>query len=111
MIAIEIGGALFELGEILNGAQRSFRSMNALVEHSPQAYGIDAKPGGLRPDVRRLMKRRIGVKIGMAVEARHAEALVCRLAVLGLIEFLLRERHQQQAQALKLYRREDADHQ
>src|SRR5260370_34258545 len=102
MIAIEIGGTLFELREILNGAQRSFRSMNVLVEHSLQAYGIDAKPGGLRPDVRRLMKRRIGVKIGMAVEARHAEALVFRLAVLGLIEYLLEDRHPQQAQRFKV---------
>jgi hypothetical protein len=51
------------------------------------------------------MKRRIGVKIGMAIETRHAKALVRRFAVLGLVEFLLGERRQQQAQAFQLHRR------
>src|SRR5258708_19849356 len=55
MIAIEIGGALFELGEILNGAQRSFRSMNALVETSPQAYRLIPTPRAPRPVSLRLL--------------------------------------------------------
>ena len=40
-------------------------------------------------------KARVGVEIGVAVEAGHAEALLGDLAVLGLIELLLRERREQ----------------
>ena len=46
----------------------------------------------------------------MAIEAGHAQALVGALAILGLIELLLRERRQQHPQAFDLHRRQDADH-
>src|SRR5216684_1687096 len=82
-----------------------------MVKQSSKNYEIKVKPSEVRADVRRLMKRRIGMKIGVAVEARHAKALVRRLAVLGLIEFLLGERRQQQAHAFELHRREDTHHQ
>src|SRR5579871_299628 len=76
VVAVEIRGTLLELSEILDRTQGSFRSVNSLVEHPSQAHRIKAKTRGLRPDVRRLMKCRIGVEIGVAVEASHAEALI-----------------------------------
>jgi hypothetical protein len=65
----------------------------------------------LRPDVRRLVNGGVGVKIRMAIEARHAETLVRALSIFRLIEFLLRERRQQKTKPLHLHRSNKADHQ
>ncbi|MBV8578962.1 MAG: transposase [Acetobacteraceae bacterium] len=75
-----------------------------------QADGVEAKSSRLGPHVGCLMKAGVGVEIGVAIETGNTEALVLYLAVLGLIELLLRERGQQQPQAFNLYRRDKADH-
>src|SRR3954447_2093337 len=85
--------------------------MDLLIEHAAQAGGVEPETCGLRTNVRGQVKGRIGVEIGMAVEAGHAKALVCALAVLGLIELLLRKGREQKAKALDLDRSENADHQ
>ena len=47
----------------------------------------------------------------MAVETGDVEALIRAFAVLGLIEFFLRERRQQQPQSFELKRRQKSHHQ
>jgi hypothetical protein len=42
-IAVEVGGALLELGEVFNRAQAAFGAMDLLVEHPSQARGIEAQ--------------------------------------------------------------------
>src|SRR3954468_4414233 len=85
--------------------------MDLLIEHAAQAGGVEPEARGLWTNIRGLVKGSIGVEIGVAVEAGHAKALICALAVLGLIELLLRERREQKPKALDLDRSENADHQ
>lgn len=110
MIAVEVCGALLEFGKILDRAQRPFRPMDLLVEQTAQAGRVETEARGLRPDIGRQMKGRVGVEVGMAIEAGYAQALRRHLAVLGLIEFLLWERRQEKPQPLHLNRRDDAVH-
>jgi hypothetical protein len=42
-IAVEVGGALLELGEVFDRAQAAFGAMDLLVEEPPQARGIEAQ--------------------------------------------------------------------
>src|SRR3954451_1605512 len=84
--------------------------MDLLVEQAAQAGRVQAEPGRLRPHVRSEVEGGIGVEVGMAIEAGHARALGCDLAVFRLIEFLLRERCEKQAQAFHLHRRDHAIH-
>jgi len=53
----------------------------------------------------------VGVKIGVAIETGHTKALVFALAVLGLIELLLRKWRQQKLHSFELNRRHKSDHQ
>jgi hypothetical protein len=110
MIAIEIGRALFELGEVLDRAQRSLRPVYLLVEHSPQRGAVQPETRGLWPHVGSQMERGIRMKILVAVEAGHAVALLEHLAIFGLVELLLRKRSEQQAKPLHLHRRHVTDH-
>ena len=68
------------------------------------------KRDGLRAHVRVQMEGGVGVDVGVAVQARDAEALLGDLAVFGLVELLLRKRRQQQPHAFHLHRRHVADH-
>src|SRR3954471_1919253 len=111
MVAVEVGRALLELCEVLNRSQRPLRSMDLLIEHAAQAGGVEPEARGLRTNIRGQVEGSIGVEIGMAVEAGHAKALICALAVLGLIELLLRKGREQKPKPLDLDRGENADHQ
>src|SRR3954468_2407988 len=91
MVAIEVGRALLELREVLNRSQGPLRAMDLLIKHAAQAGGVEPETRGLRANIRGQVEGSIGVEIGMAIEAGHAQALVCALAVLGLIELLLRK--------------------
>jgi hypothetical protein len=66
--------------------------VDLLVEKAAKTDGVEAEAGGLRSHVGRLVKGCVRVEIGVAVETGDAEALVLDLAVLGLVELLLRER-------------------
>jgi len=57
------------------------------------------------------MDSAVGVKIGVAIETGHTKALVFALAVLGLIELLLRKWRQQKLHSFELNRRHKSDHQ
>ena len=63
VVAVEVGGALLELGEVLHRAQRPLRAVDLLVEQAAQADGIQPEAGRLRADVRRLVEGRVGVEI------------------------------------------------
>jgi hypothetical protein len=111
VIAVEVGGPLLELGEVLDRAQRALGAVNLLVEHAAQAGGVEPETGRLRPHLGGLMEGTVAVEVGVAVQACHAQMLLGALAVLGLIEFLLRERREQQPQAFHLHRGDQPDHQ
>ena len=106
-VAVEIGRALLELGEILDGAQAALGAVNLLIEHAAQADGIEPEAALLRPDVRIEMELPGRVAVHVAIEAGHAEARLRGLAIVGRIELLLRKRREQQPQAVELHRRED----
>ena len=82
--------------------------MDQLIEHPAQAHRLDPEARRLRANVRGLMEGGVGVAVGVTVETRDAEALHVGLAVVGLVELLLRERREQQAHAFHLDRRQDA---
>ena len=78
VVAVEVGGPLLELREVLNRAQRALRTVDLLVEHAAQAHRVEPEAIRLRPDIRRQMEGRIGVEIGVAVETSDAQALFAR---------------------------------
>ncbi len=69
------------------------------------------KRASLRAHVGRQVKGRVGVEVLMTVQAGHAETLIGGLAILRLVELLLRKWREQQPQPFHLHRRDDADHQ
>ena len=103
-IAIEIGGALFKLGEILHGPEAAFGAVDLLIEEPPQARRVDAEPIGLGPGIRVQMELPGGVEIDMTVETGHAQAGLDRFAVVRRVEFFLRELRHQQAEPVQLHR-------
>ena len=74
LVAVEIGRALLELGEILDRAQAALRAVNLLVEHAAQADRIQPEPSLLRPDVGTQMELPRRVAVHVAIEAGDAEA-------------------------------------
>ncbi len=107
-LAVEIGGALLELGEVLDRFQRPLRSEQPLDVDTAQRRRVDAVAMLIRADIADGVCRGVGVAVGMAVEARDALAGDQRAAVLGGIELLLRERREEQAQAFQLLGIQDA---
>ena len=73
-IAVEIGGALLELGEILDRAQAALRAVNLLVEHAAQADGVQPKRRCCGRIVGVEMELPGGVAVDMAIEAGDAQA-------------------------------------
>ena len=110
LVAVEIGCALLELAEILDGAKRTLRAMDLLVEQPTQARRVETEAVGLRTHIGRLMEGSIGVEIRVAIQASDAPALLRALAVLRLVELFLWEGRQQHAQPFELHRRYDPHH-
>ena len=50
-IAVEVGGALLELGEVLDRPQAPLRAVDLLVEHAAQARRVEPEAALLRADV------------------------------------------------------------
>ena len=103
-ISVEVGGALLELGEVFDGLQRSLGTEQALNVHAPQRGSLNPMPELLRPDIADQMRGAVGVSVRVAVETGDAAVRAFGTAILGLIELLLRERRDQQAEALELLR-------
>ena len=91
MIAVEVRGPLFELGEILHRPEGPLGAVDLLIEHAAQADGVDAEARGLRAIVRVLVERAVGVAVGVAIKAGNAQTGLVAFAVLGLVELLLGE--------------------
>jgi hypothetical protein len=102
LVAVEVGGALFKLGEVLHGAQGAFGAVDLLIEHATQTHRVNPEARGLRAIVRVQVEGGVGVAVRMAIEAGDAQAGHVDLAVVGLVELLLGERRQQQAHAFHL---------
>ena len=67
-----------------------------------QSGRLDAVPELLRPDIADEVRGPVGVAVGMAIEAGHAAAGLCRATILGQVELLLRERRHQEPQPVEL---------
>ena len=107
-IAVEVGGALLELREVLDGLERALRTEEPLDVHAAQRRRIDPVAELLWSDVADEVRGAVGVAVRVAVEARHAAARAFGTAILGLVELLLRKRRQEQAQPFDLLRVQDA---
>ena len=71
-VAVEVGGALLELGEVLDGLQGPLRPEEPLDVHAAQGRRLDAVAELLRPDVAYQVRRAVGVPVDVAVEAGDA---------------------------------------
>ena len=101
-IAIEIGRALLELGEVLDRFQGPLRAEQPLDVHAPQAWGC--RGGGETPAAGypHQMRGAVGMAVDMAVEAGNAQAGLFRAPVIGGVELLLGKGRDQQPQAFEL---------
>src|SRR5688572_9110390 len=90
-ITIEVRGSLLELGEVLDGTQRSLRAEQTLLVHTAKARRVDAAAKLLWPDVANEVRTGVRMAVGVALEARHAHARFQTASIGGLIELLLRE--------------------
>src|SRR3954465_13928283 len=95
LIAIEIGCALFEFGEVLDGAQAALGGVDLLIEHSSETGRIQSEAPFLRSVIRIQVKLAGCVSIHMAIETGNSQTRLTALAIISGIEFLLREWSQQ----------------
>ena len=72
VVTIEVCGALFKLGEILDGTQGPLRTVNLLVEHTAEAGGVKPEALRLGTNIGCQVKRSVGVKIGVTIQAGDA---------------------------------------
>jgi hypothetical protein len=91
MVAVEVRGALLELGKVLHRLHSMLRAKQSLDVHAAQRRGVDAVAELLRADVADQMRRAIGMAVGMAIEASDTAARLLRTAIFGLVELLLSE--------------------
>src|SRR5262245_49676892 len=101
-IPVEVGGALLKLSEIFDASERSLRAEQTLDVHATQGRRVDTMTELLRTNVPDLMRARVRMAIRVAVETGDATAGARGAPVLSLVELLLRERSEQQTQALQL---------
>src|SRR5882724_8740053 len=107
-IAVEIGGALLEFGEILDRLQSTLQAEEPLSVHSAERHRPDAVAELLRAGIGSEVRRTVLVAVRMTIKASRADAGNRRTAILGRIELLLWEGRQQQAQPFQLSGREQA---
>src|SRR5260370_8295386 len=107
-VAVKVGRALLEFGEVLDRLQTALRAEQTLDVDAAQRCGLDPVPELLRADVADEVERGIRMAVGVAVEACDATARARRSPVLGLIELLLREGRKEQTQTFDLLGIEDA---
>ena len=107
MVAVEVGGALLELREVLDALERALRSEQTLHADAAQRRRVDAVAELVGPDVADGVRGGVGVAVGVAVEAGDALMRLQAAPVLGQVELLLRKRRDQQPQALELLRIEN----
>src|SRR5690606_15071911 len=106
-VAVEVGRALLELGEVLDRAQRALGPEQALLRNAAKRRRVYPPAHLLRPNVADEMRRRIRVAVRVTVEARHAEMRPLTAPVVGHVELLLRERRDEQSEPFELLRIQD----
>ena len=89
--AVEVGGALLELGEVFHGLERPLRTEQALNVHAPQRWRVDPMAMLVGPNVADRVGGGVRMAVGVAVEAGHALVGLEAAAVFGGVELLLRE--------------------
>src|SRR5476649_771558 len=70
--AVEVGGALLELGEVFHGLERPLRTEQALNVHAPQRWCVDPMAILVGPDVAYRMGGGVRMAIGVTIEAGNA---------------------------------------
>src|SRR5262249_38016187 len=103
-VAVEVGAALLEFGEVFDRAQSALRAEKALDIDSAQAGSVYPSPVSLRADVAHQMCPTVGVAVDVAIKASYATARPFRPAILSDVELLLRKLGQQQAESFELFR-------
>src|SRR5207253_7102548 len=106
-VAVEIGGALLELGEVLDGLQPPLRAEEPLDVHPPQGRRLDPVAELLWTDVSHQVRRAVRAPVLVAVEAGDAEARTLAAPIGGEVELLLGERRHEQPQSFQLLGIED----
>src|ERR1039458_5406154 len=96
LVAIKVGGSLFELRKVFNRLQGPLRTEEALNVHAAQDRCLNTMTVLLGTDVAHQVEGAIRAAIRMAVQARNPAARLLRAPVDRLIELLLRKRSQQQ---------------
>src|ERR1039458_1173191 len=96
LVAVKVGGSLFELRKVLNRLQGPLRTEEALNVYAAQGRRLDAMSKLLWPYISDQMEGAIGAPIGMAVQARNPAARLLRAPVDRLIELLLRQRRSEE---------------
>src|SRR5439155_422254 len=107
-VAVEIGRALLEFGEVLVGLERQLRAEEPLDVHAAQGRRLDSVAKLLRTNVPHQVRRSIGAAVLMTVETGNAEARMLAAPVGGEVELLLGKRRQEKAEAFELLGVEDA---
>ena len=104
-VAVEVGGALLELGEVLDGLHRALRAEETLDVHAAQRRRVDAVPVLVRAGCRRPCAWRRWCGRWRGSRSRRRPGGRSRAAaVLGGVELRLRKRRDQQPQAFELLR-------
>src|SRR5205823_2892617 len=85
-VPVEVGRALLELREVLDGAQAAFGAVDLLIEYPPQAGRVQAEAAVLRADVGAEVELPRGVAIHVAVQAGYPLLRLRTLAVVGQVE-------------------------
>ena len=91
-IAVEVGGALLELGKVFHRLERSLGAEQPLDIHAAQRRRVDAVAMLVGANIADRVRRRIGVPIGMAIEAGHSLVRLESTAVGRLVELRLGKR-------------------
>ncbi len=78
--------------------------MDLLVEQAAQAGRVEAETPFLRPDIGAEVKLPRGMAIHVAIKASHPKTGLRAFTVIGRIEFLLRQRREQNLKPVKLDR-------
>jgi len=105
---VKIRGSVLEFRKIFDRGEGSLRSEFLSYVDAAKSRRLDTEARELRTIVRIEMKRGIGMAVHMTVKAAHSTARRHRLPVISCIELLLRDFLDQQADAVKLHRREHA---
>ncbi len=104
-IAVEVRGALLELGEVLDRLERALRAEQPLDVHAAERRRVDPMAELLRPDVADEVRRRRSCarSRGSRSSSRRGSARSERRSSV-CVELLLRERRHEQPQAFDLLR-------